>query len=128
MAVPTEPVTVTAAPIVLVIEDNISDVFLLERALHKQNYESNSFVWRTETRPLPSFTGMGSDSQFAVPNLILLDLNLPKHSGDYILREIRGARHLSGIPVCAEVLPSLSKIRRSSRNWEWPDSSPNQWA
>jgi DNA-binding response OmpR family regulator len=30
-----------------------------------------------------------------------MDLNLPKHNGEDILREIRGARHLSGIPVCA---------------------------
>jgi DNA-binding response OmpR family regulator len=33
--------------------------------------------------------------------LILMDLNLAKYTGEDILREIRAAKHLVGIPVCA---------------------------
>jgi CheY-like chemotaxis protein len=36
----------------------------------------------------------------AIPNLILVDLNLSKYTGEDILHEIRTARHLGGIPVC----------------------------
>jgi len=35
------------------------------------------------------------------PDLILMDLNLAKYTGEDILREIRAADHLTGVPVCA---------------------------
>ena len=34
------------------------------------------------------------------PDLILLDLNLSKYTGEDILRAIRSAAHLGGVPVC----------------------------
>jgi len=43
----------------------------------------------------------GVHADMAVPNLILLDLNLSKYTGEDILREIRGAKHLAGVPVWA---------------------------
>ena len=44
-----------------------------------------------------------------IPNLILVDLNLSKYTGEDILREIRSARHLGGVPVCVW---SSSRSRR----------------
>ena len=43
----------------------------------------------------------GAYADAAIPNLILVDLNLPKCDGEVILREIRQAKHLDGVPVCA---------------------------
>ena len=43
------------------------------------------------------------------PQLILVDLNLSKYTGEDILREIRNARHLAGVPVCVW---SSSRSRR----------------
>jgi DNA-binding response OmpR family regulator len=43
----------------------------------------------------------GAYADMAVPNLILMDLNLSKYTGEDILREIRGAEHLEGVRVCA---------------------------
>ena len=42
----------------------------------------------------------GAYAVAAIPNLILVDLNLSKYSGEDLLREIRGAEHLAGVPVC----------------------------
>jgi CheY-like chemotaxis protein len=42
----------------------------------------------------------GAYANAAIPNLILLDLNLSKYTGEDILRAIHGATHLGGIPVC----------------------------
>jgi len=36
-----------------------------------------------------------------IPHLILVDLNLSRYSGEDVLREIRDAKHLVGVPVCA---------------------------
>ena len=44
-----------------------------------------------------------------IPSLILVDLNLSKYTGEDILREIRSASHLSGVPVCVW---SSSRSRR----------------
>jgi len=90
-----------AAPLVLVIEDNISDVFLLKRALHKQNLRFELLHLANGDDALAFIRGEGDFSQAPVPSVILLDLNLPKHNGETILREIRGTQHLIGIPVCA---------------------------
>ena len=38
-----------------------------------------------------------------------MDLNLSKYTGEDILREIRGAKHLEGVPVCVW---SSSRSRR----------------
>jgi two-component system, chemotaxis family, response regulator Rcp1 len=96
-----EHIASVAAPLVLVIEDNISDVFLLERALNKQNLRVELLHLADGDEALAFIRRNGAFSHMAIPSLILMDLNLPKHNGEDILRAIRGARHLSGIPVCA---------------------------
>jgi two-component system, chemotaxis family, response regulator Rcp1 len=96
-----EHIASVAAPLVLVIEDNISDVFLLERALNKQGLRVELLHLADGDEALAFIRRNGAFSQMAIPSLILMDLNLPKHNGEDILRAIRGARHLSEIPVCA---------------------------
>jgi two-component system, chemotaxis family, response regulator Rcp1 len=90
-----------APPVVLVIEDNISDVFLLERALNKQDLRFKLIHLANGDEAFAFIRREGDFSREAIPSLILLDLNLPKHNGEDILREIRDASHLTGIPVCA---------------------------
>ena len=96
-----EHIDFVVAPLVLVIEDNASDVFLLERALNKQDLRVELIHLADGDEALAFIRRKGAFSHVAIPSLILMDLNLPKHNGEDILREIRGARHLSGIPVCA---------------------------
>jgi CheY-like chemotaxis protein len=42
----------------------------------------------------------GAYADAAVPNLILVDLNLSKYTGEDILCEIQRSPHLAGVPVC----------------------------
>src|SRR5579862_393207 len=86
---------------ILVIEDNGSDVFLLERALHKQDLRFELVHLLNGSDALAFIRGQGAYADAAIPNLILVDLNLSKYTGEDILREIRAARHLAGVPVCA---------------------------
>ena len=85
---------------ILVIEDNGSDVFLLRRALNKQNLRFDLMHLPDGGTALEFVRRQGTYAQSAIPNLIVLDLNLSKYTGEDILREIRQARHLDGIPVC----------------------------
>jgi two-component system, chemotaxis family, response regulator Rcp1 len=86
---------------ILVIEDNRSDVFLLERALNKQDFQFELIHLPDGGEALAFIRLQGAHANAAVPNLILLDLNLSEYTGEDILREIRAAKHLAGVPVCA---------------------------
>jgi DNA-binding response OmpR family regulator len=90
---------VSAAQI-LVIEDNVSDVFLLNRALKKQDFRFELVHLTTGAQALSFIRRQGIYAGAPAPNLILVDLNLSRYSGEDILREIRSARHLAGIPIC----------------------------
>jgi CheY-like chemotaxis protein len=95
---------------ILVIEDNASDVFLLERALKKQGLRFELVHLVSGGEALAFIRGQGAYADAAIPNLILVDLNLSKYTGEDILREIRGAARLGGVPVCVW---SSSRSRRN---------------
>jgi DNA-binding response OmpR family regulator len=96
-----EGVSVVPAARILVIEDNASDVFLLERALKKQDFPFELIHLPNGGEALAFIRRQGAYAQAAIPNLIVMDLNLSKYTGEDILREIRAAEHLAGVPVCA---------------------------
>lgn len=86
---------------VLVIEDNTSDVFLLERALNTQDLRFELMHLADGAEALAFIRREGSYVDARIPQLILVDLNLSRYSGEDVLREIRDAKHLAGVPVCA---------------------------
>jgi DNA-binding response OmpR family regulator len=92
--------TVVRAARILVIEDNGSDVFLLERALNQQDRRFELIHLLDGGEALAFIRRQGAYADAAIPNLILLDLNLSKYTGEDILREIQSAGHLRGVPVC----------------------------
>ena len=92
--------SVVPAARILVIEDNASDVFLLDRALKKQDLRFELIHLISGGEALAFIRRQGAYSDTAAPNLILVDLNLSKYTGEDILCEIRSAGHLGGVPVC----------------------------
>jgi chemotaxis family two-component system response regulator Rcp1 len=86
---------------IVVIEDNSADVFLLRRALNKQDRRFELICLADGDDALAFIRREGAYAHAAIPNLILVDLNLPRYTGEDILREIRSAKHLVGVPVCA---------------------------
>lgn len=96
-----KPASVIRPARILVIEDNISDVFLLDRALRKQDFEFELTHLLEGGEALAFIRRQGAYAGAAIPDLILMDLNLSKYSGEEILRDIRAAKHLVGVPVCA---------------------------
>jgi two-component system, chemotaxis family, response regulator Rcp1 len=94
-------VSVVPAARILVIEDNRSDVFLLERALKKQDLRYELIHLLDGGEALAFIHRQGAYADAAIPNLILMDLNLARYTGEDILREIRASERLAGVPVCA---------------------------
>jgi two-component system response regulator len=91
---------VVPAARILLIEDNASDAFLLDLALKKQDFRFELIHLLTGGAALAFIHRQGAYADAFIPSLILLDLNLSKYTGEDILREIRGASHLGGVPVC----------------------------
>jgi chemotaxis family two-component system response regulator Rcp1 len=102
--------SVVPAARILVIEDNASDVFLLDRALKKQDLRFELVHLLSGGEALAFVRRQGAYAEAPTPNLILVDLNLSKYTGEDILREIRSAPHLGGVPVCVW---SSSRSRRN---------------
>jgi len=101
--------SVVPAARILVIEDNASDVFLLDRAMKKQGFRFELVHLLNGNEALAFIRRQGAYAVAAIPDLILVDLNLSKYTGEDILREVRSASHLGGVPVCVW---SSSRSRR----------------
>lgn len=85
---------------VLVIDDSEADVFLLDRALKKQGFPFELVHLISGDEALAFIHRQGVYADAAIPNLILLDLNLSKYTGEEIIHEIRKAPHLAEVLVC----------------------------
>ncbi len=102
-----------AAPVpaarIVVIEDNSSDVFLLDRALKQQDLRFELIHLPTGDAALAYVRRQGAFAGAPIPSLILVDLNLSRYTGQEIVREIRSAGYLADVPVCVW---SSSRSRR----------------
>jgi two-component system, response regulator len=87
--------------IILLVEDNPSDEALTLRAFRKNNISSTVMVKRDGAEALDYLLMRRSDSGgcCALPQLILLDLNLPKIDGLEVLRRIRADARTRLLPV-----------------------------
>jgi two-component system, chemotaxis family, response regulator Rcp1 len=84
---------------ILLVEDNPGDVLLTKRALKSGKVLHNLHVAMDGTDALAFLHNEGKYGQAPRPDLILLDLNLPKVSGREVLEEIKSSDTLASIPV-----------------------------
>lgn len=83
---------------ILIVEDHAPDVYLVQRALraNQVEFEMTRFedgqqaleaIWKQEPPP------------FEIPDLVILDLNVPKIDGMEILRAIRKDPAMAKVPI-----------------------------
>ena len=84
---------------ILLVEDNPGDVRLTIEALKEGKVSNNLSVARDGVEALAFLRREGSHAKAARPDLILLDLNLPKKDGREVLAEIKDDSSLRRIPV-----------------------------
>ena len=88
--------------IILLVEDNPDDVTMTCRALKKNNILNEVVVAANGTEALDYLFGTGkySDRDTAIkPQVILLDLNLPKIGGLEVLKRLREDERTKLLPV-----------------------------
>jgi len=87
--------------VILLVEDNPRDEALTMRALRKSNIVNDVVVVRDGVEALDYLSGTGTHARNppAMPQLVLLDLKLPKVDGLEVLRRIRADQRISRLPV-----------------------------
>jgi CheY-like chemotaxis protein len=84
---------------ILLVEDNPGDVRLTKEALKDAKVRNNLHVAMDGVEALAMLRRQGKYATVPRPDLILLDLNLPKKNGREVLEEIKREDGLRHIPV-----------------------------
>jgi CheY-like chemotaxis protein len=84
---------------ILLVEDNPGDVRLTREALKEGKVYSNLHTVKDGVEAMEFLRRQGKYSSVPRPDIILLDLNLPKKDGREVLQEIKTDDSLKRIPV-----------------------------
>ncbi|MBX9952257.1 MAG: response regulator [Candidatus Obscuribacterales bacterium] len=84
---------------VLLVEDSLADARLILEVFKEENVNAEISVVRDGEEAMEFLEKRNEFEKVDTPNLILLDLNLPKKDGREVLSEIKQNPHLNGIPV-----------------------------
>ncbi len=84
---------------ILLVEDSPGDVRLTKEALKEGKVLNNLFVAKDGVEAIEFLRHAGQFANAVRPDLILLDLNLPRKSGIEVLEEIKSDPSLKRIPV-----------------------------
>jgi CheY-like chemotaxis protein len=84
---------------ILLVEDNAADVRLTQEALKEGKVRNNLHVARDGMEALEFLRRQGKFNDATRPDLILLDLNLPRRDGREVLADIKSDPDLKMIPV-----------------------------
>jgi two-component system, chemotaxis family, response regulator Rcp1 len=94
---------------ILLAEDNRGDVLLVRRALDHHHLEYELHVVKDGEEALDFVCHMGKPGYAACPDVMLLDLNLPKADGGQVLREFRRHPQCEQTPVVVITSSDSSK-------------------
>ena len=84
---------------ILLVEDNPADVRLTEEVIRQSEHATNITVAEDGVIAMEMLRGAGAYSGTPRPDLILLDLRLPRKDGPEVLADINSDEALINIPV-----------------------------
>jgi two-component system, chemotaxis family, response regulator Rcp1 len=84
---------------ILLVEDNPVDVLLTQEAFHRGRVCNRLHVVEDGEEAMDFLHKQGKYSSAPTPEIVLLDLNLPRKDGREVLAEIKGDPALRHIPV-----------------------------
>lgn len=84
---------------ILLVEDNTADIRLTQEAIQKSTITSHLNIVKDGVEAINYLKRIGKYSKVKRPDLIFLDLNLPKKGGLEVLSEIKQDTDLRRIPV-----------------------------
>ncbi|MGJ6126925.1 response regulator [Mycolicibacterium sp. Y3] len=87
------------AIVILLVEDDAGDELITREAFEHNKIKNNLYVARDGEEGLDFLYRRGPYADAPTPDLILLDLNLPKYDGRQVLEQIKSDPELRHIPV-----------------------------
>jgi len=84
---------------ILLVEDNFADIRLTQEVFKDGNLQKTLNIARDGEEAMSYLRKKGKYSSAKTPDLVLLDLNLPKKDGRTVLTEIKSDTQLKSIPV-----------------------------
>ena len=85
--------------IILLVEDNKADIRLVQEALKNSSMNYHMEIVRDGVAAMAYLLQEGEYANVSRPDLIILDLNLPKKDGREVLAEIKTNTQFKRIPV-----------------------------
>ena len=101
---------------ILLAEDNPGDVTLTKKALEEGKLANNLHVTTDGVDALEFLRQEGEYEDAPRPDLVLLDLNMPRKDGEDVLKEMQADDRLSRIPVV--VLTSSESEEDIAKSYE----------
>ena len=95
--------------IILLVEDNPDDILLTQNALKGSKFIHKLYVAKDGKETMAFLNKNGEFKTAPSPDIILLDLNLPKMSGYEILVEIKNNPNLKHIPIVVLTVSDAEK-------------------
>lgn len=84
---------------ILLVEDNEGDILLTTEALQERKIVTRTTVLKDGKQAIDFLDNEASKAQPDLPDLLLLDVNLPKRNGHEVLQFIKQDERLKQIPV-----------------------------
>ena len=86
-------------PHVLLVEDNPADINLVEEALEEAQLDCSLHIMRDGVRAVEYIERLDAEPDHSPPDVVLLDLNLPKIGGEEVLKRVRMSPKCEGVKV-----------------------------
>lgn len=83
----------------LLVEDSPADVYLVQEALRREGLQVHMEVADDGERAIQILDEVDSNASALCPDLLLLDINMPRRAGDEVLERVRQSPRLAHIPV-----------------------------
>jgi CheY-like chemotaxis protein len=103
---------------ILLIEDNEGDIFLIKEAFRETNFQGDIIEIKDGEAAIAFFLEKKANQEPISINLVLLDVNLPKKNGHEVLKFIKSTDDLKHIPVVMlTTSSSKSDIKKAYDNY-----------
>ena len=86
-------------PHILLVEDNEGDILLTREALEEAKISTRLSVVKDGKQAIDFVNKAGDYSNASPPDILLLDINLPKKNGHEVLKFLKGNQNFKHIPV-----------------------------